>query len=219
MMNVLTGGPGAQDQLRELFGSFPSGVAALAAGALDDPVLLIVSTFQTGVSIDPPLVMFAITKTSTSWPALRNRERLGVSILSDDHAGQVRRLSQKSPDRFAGVALERGQRGELYLDGAVTRMSCTVHGEHDAGDHTVVLLRVEEFSTQDAEPLIFHRSGFHRLAEAYPAAAPGPAGAAAARTADSSARMFPVAVTRSERIGTSAPVHQRPAELQVSARG
>src|SRR5690606_9219562 len=118
-----------------------------------------------------------------------------------------RRLSQKSPDRFDGVTLEQGQHGELYLGGAVTRMSCSIHGEHDAGDHTVVLLRVQEFSTQDAAPLIFHRSGFHRLPGADATAAPSPA------------RMFPVAVTRSERIGASAPVPTHSAELQVSARG
>jgi flavin reductase (DIM6/NTAB) family NADH-FMN oxidoreductase RutF len=51
--------------------------------------------------------------------------------------------------------------GAVTLDDGLARFDCTVHGEVEAGDHTIVLLRLHAVEHEDtAQPLIFHRSGF-----------------------------------------------------------
>jgi flavin reductase (DIM6/NTAB) family NADH-FMN oxidoreductase RutF len=81
-------------QLRRVFGSFPSGVAAVAALVAGEPVGIAASSF-TSVSLDPPLVSVCIAHTSTTWPVLRTASRLGVSIGPlVYYASQFHRLEQ-----------------------------------------------------------------------------------------------------------------------------
>jgi flavin reductase (DIM6/NTAB) family NADH-FMN oxidoreductase RutF len=67
--------------LRQAFGRFPSGIAALCAQIDGTPNGIVASSFTVGVSMEPPLVMFAVQNTSRTWPVLRGADRIGVSIL------------------------------------------------------------------------------------------------------------------------------------------
>ncbi len=45
-------------------------------------------------------------------------------------------------------------------------IDCTIHAVHDAGDHYVVLGRVEALTVgehEEAEPLVFYRSAYRAL--------------------------------------------------------
>jgi flavin reductase (DIM6/NTAB) family NADH-FMN oxidoreductase RutF len=51
------------------------------------------------------------------------------------------------------------------LDGAVLSLDCSVVEEIAAGDHQLVLLRIETLKFQPAmNPLVFHGSRFRKLA-------------------------------------------------------
>ncbi|CAN5403040.1 hypothetical protein BH09ACT1_BH09ACT1_21120 [soil metagenome] len=84
--------------LRATFGRFPSGVAALAAVIDGEPTVLVASSFTVGVSMDPPMVMFAVQNSSTTWPVLATADHLGVSILADSHSTLVRQLASINRD-------------------------------------------------------------------------------------------------------------------------
>lgn len=70
--------------LRRAFGSFPTGVVALAAEVADRPLGLAAGSF-TSVSLDPPLVSISLAAGSRTWPTLRAASRLGVTVLADHH--------------------------------------------------------------------------------------------------------------------------------------
>jgi flavin reductase (DIM6/NTAB) family NADH-FMN oxidoreductase RutF len=155
------------DALRRTFALFPSGVAAIAAEVDGAPRVLVASSFQVGISADPPLVLFAVQRTSESWPVLRRAERLGVSVLGEAHEAACRQLASKVADRFAGVATARTDSGAILIDGAPVHLECAIEGEMPAGDHDLVLLRVHAFATDPAAaPLVFHGSTFRRLSPA-----------------------------------------------------
>jgi len=153
------------DTLRSAFGRFPSGVAALCALIDGAPQGIVASSFTVGVSMDPPLVMFAVQNTSRTWPVVRQAGRIGVSILGAGHDGVCRQIASKTGDRFAGLPLHSTDKGALFLEEAALWLDCSVEQEVPAGDHHVVLLRVHGLSTHDGahEPLIFHGSAFRRL--------------------------------------------------------
>lgn len=153
------------DTLRKAFGRFPSGIAALCAIVDGAPQGIVASSFTVGVSMDPPLVMFAVQNTSRTWPVVRTAGRIGVSVLGTGHDGVCRQIASKTGDRFAGLELHSTDDGALFLEEAALWLDCSVENEVPAGDHHVVLLRVHALATHnDAhEPLVFHGSAFRRL--------------------------------------------------------
>lgn len=152
-------------QLRRAFGCFPSGVTALCALVEGVPVGMAASSF-TSVSVSPPLVSVCIQHSSTTWPVLRDRPRLGLSVLAEGHDDACRRLSSKTGDRFAGTEWEASPDGSVFVHGSTAWLDCSVHSEVPAGDHAVVLLEIHGLRADpNTPPLVFHGSAFRRLAE------------------------------------------------------
>lgn len=153
-----------QRRLRDAFGVFPSGVVAVAAEVDGTAVGLAASSF-TSVSLDPPLVSFSIARTSKTWPDLRRASHLGVTILAEHHGQVCRQLAGPVSTRFDGLEVTTSEGGAVTLDEGVAQFDCTLYREVDAGDHLIVLLELHAVAHSEAgQPLVFHRSGFGRLA-------------------------------------------------------
>ncbi|HKU31704.1 flavin reductase family protein [Arthrobacter sp. NyZ413] len=151
--------------IKQAFAQFPSGVAAFSAMVGFVPEALVASSFTVGVSLEPPLVMFAVRNSSTTWPKLRRAQRLGVSILAQGQEDVCLQLSSRSQDRFAGLATSTSDAGAVLIEGAALALECEVVSETPAGDHSIVVLEVKATEiNHDAEPLIYHGAGFRQLA-------------------------------------------------------
>lgn len=116
------------------------------------------------LSLDPPLVMFALARgTSVHRPACAN-PRFCISILA---AGQ-----EEIAERFTGDPAERFRSGIITLDalpaveGALGWLVCTRHRLVEAGDHTLVIGLVERAvrnTVQGNGPLLYHDRRYHPL--------------------------------------------------------
>jgi flavin reductase (DIM6/NTAB) family NADH-FMN oxidoreductase RutF len=162
---VMTTEPATLDpaELRRVFGAFPSGVIAIAAMIDGKPVGLAASSF-TSVSLDPPLVSICVATTSTTWPALCDAARFGVSVLSADQAEAGRQLAARGSDRFANLDWRVTDDGAVMLDGASAWLHCSTHAVFPGGDHDIVVLRIHDLgSDHTVQPLVFHASKFCRL--------------------------------------------------------
>ena len=154
--------------LRQAFGVFPTGVVAVAAEVDGEVTGLAASSFTT-VSLDPPLVSVSVAATSKTWPDLRRADHLGVTVLAHHHGEVCRQLAGPVDRRFDGLALSATEEGAVTLDDGLARFDCTVYREVEAGDHVIVLLRLHAVDQAAVDrthggPLVFHRSGFGRLA-------------------------------------------------------
>ena len=158
--------------IRTAFGKFPSGVAALCADIAGEPTGLVASSFSVGVSYEPPLVLFSVQNSSTTWPVLRQAGRIGVSILGSAHARECYQLASRKGDRFAGLDTRTTDLGALFIEGSSLWLDCEIYSETPAGDHTIVLLEVKSLKVNDDhDPLIYHSAAFRSLVPAEPKAA------------------------------------------------
>ncbi len=152
-----------EEQLRDAFGCFPSGVAAICALVDGTPVGMAASSF-TPVSVDPPLVSVCIQNASATWPVLKARPRLGLSVMAEGHDAVCRQLASKHGDRFAGVEWDAGPDRSVLVRGSSMWMKVSLYEEVPAGDHVIALLEVHGLETApDTPPLIFHGSRFRRI--------------------------------------------------------
>lgn len=149
--------------LREAFGHFPCGVVAIAAQVDGNREGLAASTFVP-VSLDPPLVSFCVQNTSSTWPKLNSVPMLGISVLGEAHDAAARTLAAKTGDRFAGLETVSSESGAVFIKGTGLWLESAVEQLIPAGDHTIVVLRVNKVTVNpDVAPIVFHRSGFRRL--------------------------------------------------------
>ncbi|KOG32505.1 flavin reductase family protein [Streptomyces resistomycificus] len=163
-MSPLHATPADPALLRQAFGCFPSGVTAVCALDSGSPVGMAASTF-TPVSLSPALISVCMQDTSTTWPRLRQRSRVGVSVLAEGQDEICRSLAGTGADRFAGVDWDADEDGGVYIHGASLRLNCSLYAELPGGDHTIVLLEIHGLRAEpDREPLVFHNSRFRRLA-------------------------------------------------------
>jgi flavin reductase (DIM6/NTAB) family NADH-FMN oxidoreductase RutF len=151
--------------LRRAFSRFPTGVAAIAAVVGGENYVLVVSSFQVGISADPPLALFSVQQSSSTWPELRKAEYLGVSVLAEHQGDLCQKLATKGSDRFASLEYEIAPSDAIYFPEAALQLQCRVLKRQPAGDHELVIIEV--VSTQmssDRMPLVFHEAAYKSIA-------------------------------------------------------
>ncbi|WP_415972442.1 flavin reductase family protein [Rhodococcus sp. 077-4] len=150
---------------RRVLGTLPTGVVAVTANAVDSgPVGMVIGSF-TSISIDPPLVAFSPSKTSTSWPKINGSRHFAVSVLSENQHAVCAAIASKSPDKLRQVAPRDGDRSNAPLvEDALAWIECEVGAIHEAGDHWIVVARVLEFDIGPADkPLIFFKGEYSQI--------------------------------------------------------
>jgi flavin reductase (DIM6/NTAB) family NADH-FMN oxidoreductase RutF len=153
-----------QALLRQAFGCFPSGVTAFC-GLIDGRPEGIAASSFTSVSINPALVSVCVANTSSTWPKLAGLPALGLSVLASDHGAVAQSLASKTVDRFAAVDWQATELGAVFVHGATLWLQCRPYDTIEAGDHAIVLLEIQALLMDpDVEPMVFHRSSFHRIA-------------------------------------------------------
>ena len=153
----------APRSFRDALGRFATGVAFVTAAPGGEPAGLIVNSLAS-VSLEPPLVSFAPARSSLTWSRMRRTGRFAVNVLASHHEQFARRATPAGADRFAGLHWELGAGGAPLLTDALANLECEIVAEHPAGDHTIVVGRVDDLrTTQTKEPLLFFASAFRAL--------------------------------------------------------
>lgn len=151
-------GPGAA-QFRQVMGHFATGVTVVTSTD-GGPLGLAVNSF-TSVSLDPLLVALCVRNASTTWPRVRSVGTFCVNVLAHDQEWVCRTFSDQVGDRFAGIGWHESPGGSPVIDGVLAFVDCGIEAEYPAGDHVLVVGRVNHLGVlREDRPLVFYRGGY-----------------------------------------------------------
>ena len=146
-------------ELRRVLGSFATGVVVVTGDVDGRPVGFAAQSFAS-VSLDPPLVLFCPAHTSRSWPLIRRSGRFVVNVLAADQREVSAQFARSGVDKFAGLEWEPTPWGPA-IGRTLASVRCTVEQVHVAGDHDIVVGRVQQLVTHREDgPLLFFRGDY-----------------------------------------------------------
>jgi flavin reductase (DIM6/NTAB) family NADH-FMN oxidoreductase RutF len=70
-------------------------------------------------------------------------------------------FARSGGNKFEGLDWASAGTGSPVLEGILAYVDCTLEAEHDAGDHTIAIGRVQSLEVvNDGTPLLFFRGGY-----------------------------------------------------------
>lgn len=149
------------NDFRRVMRCFPTGVTVVAVtDASGDPWGLTVSSF-TSVSLDPPLVLVCIDRSSDTHDRITEASGFGVSVLATGQAGVASRFAvDPSEGRFDRISWRLGVSGYPVIDGAAAWLQCDLYEVLPGGDHSIILGEVRATSVSREPPMVYHEGAF-----------------------------------------------------------
>ncbi len=155
------------ERYRDIMSGFPSGVVIVTAFGEDGlPRGLTVSAFS-AVSLDPPLALVCVDKTSNTLPAVEHTRGFTANILAAGREALARRMATKVSDKFDGLEWRRSDSdvgGPILVADTAAYAVCELRQTIEAGDHWILLGTVVDGGHQaGVEAMIYHRRGYRAL--------------------------------------------------------
>ena len=151
-----------QARFREALGHFATGITIVTATDAGEPVGFSCQSFA-ALSLDPPMVILAPAKTSTSWPRIARAGSFCVNIIGEHQEAVCRAFAVSGGDKFDGIDWSPGVTGAPVITGSLAVVECTLGTIYEGGDHELVTGHVVTMEIGEGSPLIFYRSGFGRF--------------------------------------------------------
>lgn len=147
-----------QGSFRNVMATVATPVSVITAVAGGQPHGTTVSAFAS-LSLDPPMMLVSLGRTSELLQLIRTSKRFGVNVLGDTHHEWAVTFSRKGgPVKFAGVAWELSA-GLPRLPGTGW-LACEVDQLIDGGDHVIVLGNVTAAAAAECAPLTYCARAF-----------------------------------------------------------
>lgn len=146
---------------RDALGTYATGVTVVTVPSADGPIGITANSFAS-VSLDPPLVLWSPAKSSKRFNYFTGAPHFAIHVL-DAHQQQLCNGFTKDKSAFDGLDWAEGENGVPLINGCLARFECSLHAEHDAGDHTVIIGQVTRAQSYDGLPLLFQSGRFVSL--------------------------------------------------------
>ncbi len=157
-------------QLRHAFGSFATGVTVVTTLNEDGRPIGFTANSFTSVSMDPPLLLVCLAKSSSNIRNFTLAKRFAVNILSETQKNISNRFASRQQDRFVETPWREGIEGTPLIDDAVAWFDCASDNVVDAGDHIILIGQITDFGQSDQRPLAYLRGHYLDLGLAEDAA-------------------------------------------------
>ncbi len=155
------------DEFKAAMSRWATGVTIVTARAGEQIHGMTASDFA-GVSLDPPLVLVCADRSANTLGVVLEGGCYCVNVLAADQTELSNRFASKKHEweRFDGLDCEQGPTGAPMIPGALVSLDCRLEANHDAGDHVILVGRVEQIVQREGEPLLYYGGSYRSLGTA-----------------------------------------------------
>ena len=147
------------DTMKQVNRQFITGVTVVTTMDDEKPRGLAVNAFSS-VSLDPPTVMVAVQRTSSTHDCLVRATHLAINILSTDQLDVVGVFATKADDKFAGLDWDPGPFGSPLIARSSAQMEVEIRERLQASTHTLFVCRVLHATVSDRHPMVYSAGRF-----------------------------------------------------------
>ncbi len=156
-------------KLRQALGAFLTGVTVVTAYAPSGQRVGVTVNSFSSVSLDPPLVLWCLSRTGPSLVSFIEATHFAVHVLSQGQEQLARRFCAPVKNRFEGLDVLLGAGGAPIFGGVSALFECRRQHAYEGGDHSIFVGEVLRYQYSGQPPLVFHDSRYRTLQQ--PAAA------------------------------------------------
>jgi len=150
-------------ELKAAFGKFVTGVTIVTTQIEPNKYVGFTANSFTSVSIDPPLLLICLGKQLSSFSHFEKAPSFCVSILNENQADIASIFATSKEDRFSQVDYALDDLGNPYIKDAAAHFSCTSYEKTMAGDHMLLIGKVETCATSKRKGLAYVEKQFFKL--------------------------------------------------------
>jgi flavin reductase (DIM6/NTAB) family NADH-FMN oxidoreductase RutF len=148
---------------RNAIGHFATGVTVVTTVGADGQPVGTTASAVSSLSLDPPLILVCLDRSSGTLEALIAHGAFAVNVLGVRQQHLSANFARRGlAAAWDGILHRRGRTGSPQLDGVIATWECTVEHRLDGGDHEIIVGRVTSVETTnaDATPLIYWRGRY-----------------------------------------------------------
>jgi flavin reductase (DIM6/NTAB) family NADH-FMN oxidoreductase RutF len=149
--------------LKDAFGTFVTGVTVVTTLDIDGTPAGFTASSFTSVSLEPPLLLVCPGRALTCFAEFAACERFAVSVLAHHQRDVSDAFATTGNDRFSLVSWDADPWGCPLIRGAAATFSCATHRRVEAGDHVVLIGRIDAFASTDVGVLGYARGRYLEL--------------------------------------------------------
>lgn len=128
----------------------------------------LVATSTVSLSMDPPLMLVCVNRSSSSWPLFEAHGHFGVNALAPHHQPIAERFTGqggiRGADRFALGEWRSGPTGAPLLVGAAVALDCEIEDVIEKATHMILIGRVRSIEIgAEAGALVYWHGGYRPL--------------------------------------------------------
>lgn len=149
-------------QLRTLLGQYATGVTVVTTVDNSGQKIGMTANSFSSVSLNPPLILWSIAKTSSNAQTFCEAKKFAINILAEQQHQTSTHFAKSAVDKFSEFEAINELHGVPILTEALTSFICKTHNIVEAGDHFIILGEIEQCQHNGGKPLVFLNGKYHQ---------------------------------------------------------
>ena len=155
--------PASPEDFRSALSQFASGVTVVTTRDANGKRHGITVSSFCSVSLQPPMVLICIEKTTGSHYAFGESGAFVVNILSATQSDVSEHFASRIDEKFGDIEHTLNEDGVPVLSNAIATLRCALRHSLDGGDHSIFVGQVESVNVAGGQPLVYFDHQYHSV--------------------------------------------------------